>query len=81
MVGRLVEQEQIRRAQQQLGQRETHLPAAREVIGQLLLNRRLEAEPAQHRADLELDLIAVGHAEAILQLAVAREDRLVLRFG
>ena len=81
MVGRLVEQQQVRRAQQQLRQRETHLPAARQVIGQLLLHLRLEAEPAQHRRDLELDLIAVAQAEAILHLAVAREHRLVLRFG
>ena len=81
VVCRLVQQEQIRRAQQQLRQRETHLPATRQVIGQLLLHLRLEAEPAQHGRDLELDLIAVAQAETILHLAIPREDRLVIRFG
>ena len=32
MVGRLVEEQQARLAQQQLGQRQTHLPATREVL-------------------------------------------------
>ena len=59
MVGRLVEQQQIGLAQQQLRKRQAHLPAAGQMIGQLLLRVGLEAQPAQHGRHLELDLIAV----------------------
>ena len=36
MVGRLVEQQQVRLAEQQLGQRDPHLPAAGERLGRPL---------------------------------------------
>ena len=78
MVGRLVEQQQIGLAEQELGQREPHLPAARQVIGELVEVGELEAEAAQHGRDLQLEVIAVGDAEALLQLAVAVQQRVVL---
>ena len=62
MVGRLVEQQQVRLAEQQLGQREAHLPAAGERVGRPLEIRRLEAEPLQDRRGLQLDAVAVADA-------------------
>ena len=40
VVGRLVEQEDVRPAQQQLGQRDAHLPAAGELAGVAVEDRR-----------------------------------------
>ena len=78
VVGRLVEQQQVGPAEQQLRQREAHLPAARERVGRLLERRVGEAEPAEHGRDLQVDAVAVAQAEAILQIAVAVEHRVVL---
>ena len=79
VVGRLVEQQQPRLAQQQLGQRQAHLPAAREMLGRQLEVRRREAEAAQDGRDAELDRVAVADPEALLRRAVALEQRLVRR--
>ncbi len=81
MVGRLVEQQQVRLAEQQLGEREAHLPAARERLGRPLEVGGREPEPLQDGRRLQLDVVAVVQPEAILQLAVAREHRVVLGFG
>ncbi len=78
MVGRLVEQEQPGPAEQQLGQRDAHLPAARERFGRLGEVVLAEAEAAQHRGDAQVDAVAVVAAEALLQLGVADEHRFVL---
>ncbi len=51
------------------------------MIGELLLRLGSETQAAQHRRDLELDLVAIAKAKAVLDLAVAREDRLVLRLA
>ena len=37
-----------------------------------------EAEPAQHGRDAQVHAVAVAEAEALLQLGVAREHRIVL---
>ena len=78
MVGRLVEQQQRRPAEQQLRERKPHLPAARQRVGGLLERLVAEAEPAKHRRDLQIDAVALFDAKAILQRAVALEHRLVL---
>ena len=80
MVGRLVEQQQVGLAEQQLGQRDAHLPAAGEGFGRPFEVRRLEAEAAEHRRRLQLDAVAVAEPEAILQVAVAMQHRIVLGF-
>ena len=46
MVGRLVEQQQVRLAEQQLGERDPHLPAAGERLGRPLEVLGLEPEAA-----------------------------------
>ena len=78
MVGRLVEQQQAGPAEQQLGQRDAHLPAAGERLGGLPEVGRLEAETAQHRVHLRLDAVAVPVLEGGLDLAVAVERAVVL---
>ena len=81
MVGRLVEQEQPGPAEQQLGQRDAHLPAARERLGRLGEVVLAEAEAAQHGGDAQVDAVAVVAAEALLQLGVADQHRFVLALG
>ena len=78
MVRRLVEQQQRGAPEQQLGQRQPHLPSARERVGGLRELRVGEAEPAQHGGDFQIDAVAVFDAEAILQRAVAFEQRVVV---
>ena len=77
MVGRLVEQQQPGLAQQQLGQRQAHLPAAREMLGRQLEVRRCEAQAAQDGRHPQLDRVAVADPEALLGGAVAFEQRRV----
>ncbi len=50
VVGRLVEQEHVGLAEQQLRERKAHLPAAGELVGEPLEVRLLEAEAEEHRA-------------------------------
>ena len=78
MVRRLVEQQQRRAPEQQLRQREPHLPAARERVGGLLELRVGEAEPAQHGRDFQIDAVAVFDPEPILKRAVTLEQRVVV---
>ena len=81
MVGRLVEQQQVGRAQQQFGQRQTHLPAAGERFGLSLVVGRLEAEALQHRRRFQLDAVAVAEPKPFLKIAVAAEHRVVFGLG
>ena len=62
MVGRLVEQQQVRLLQQQLGQRDAHLPAAGKFFGLPRPVFLAETQPCKHRADLGLDGVAVVSA-------------------
>ena len=78
MVGRLVEQQQAGASEQQLGERDAHLPAARERLAGAVEVRRREAEPAQHGRDLQIDAVAFEPPELLLQIAVARQHRRVL---
>ena len=81
VVGRFVEEQQVRLLQQQLGERDAHLPAAREGFGLALEVAAREAEALQDGRGLQLDRIAVTEAEAILEVAVAAEHRSVFRLG
>jgi hypothetical protein len=79
VIRRLVQEQQIRLAEQQLRERDPHLPAAGKRLGLALEIRRLEPEALQHRRRLQLDAVAVVHAEGVLQIAVAMEHPVVLR--
>ena len=81
MVRRLVEQQQVGLAEQQLGKRDAHLPAAGKRFRRPLEVVGAEAEALKDGRGLQLDAVAVAEAEPVLQLAVALEHRLVLAFG
>ncbi len=78
MVRRLVEQQQARASEQQLRERDTHLPAARERLARAFEVRRSETEPAQHGRDSQIDAVALEPPELLLQIAVSRQHRRVL---
>ena len=67
VVGRLVEQQQVGLGQQQLGQRDAHLPAAAELIGLPRPILFAEAEAGEHAAHLRVERVAVERVKAILQ--------------
>ena len=63
MVRGLVEQQQVGLRQQQLGERDAHLPAAGELFGVARPVFFAEAETVEHGADLRVERIAVVHAK------------------
>ena len=65
----LVEHEHLGVADQKLGQRDAHLPAAGEVRGGLLDVAFLEAQAEQHAADLCLDGVAAQHLVGVARAA------------
>ena len=75
VVGRLVEQQQVRLAQQQLGQRDAHLPAARKLVGGAGHVRLVEAQAEEHAVRLAFDVVAVASLKARAQGAVLVEQR------
>ncbi len=78
VVRRFVEEQEIRAAEQQLGQGDPHLPAAGERLGRTIAIVGAEAEPAQHGRDPQVHAVALVEPEAILKFAVAHEHRVVL---
>ncbi len=73
MVGRLVEQQQVRPAQQQLGQGNAHLPTAREVLARLVAVGLRKTEPLEDPGHLGLHGIAAALQEFLLKMGVAVE--------
>ncbi len=59
MVCRLVQQQNIRLLEQQLGQRDAHLPAARELLGPAFPVLFSESQAIEHGPHLRLDRIPV----------------------
>ena len=78
MVGGLVEQQQVGASEQQLGQRDAHLPAAGKGLSRPVGVVGAEAESAQHGGDAQVHAVAVRQAEAVLQVGIAVEHRLVI---
>ncbi len=81
VVGGLVQQQQVWPAQQQLRQRDAHLPAARERLGGAIGVGGAEPQPAQHRGDAQIHAVAVAEAEPVLQVGIPRQQAVVLRLG
>ena len=77
VVGRLVEQQQVRLLEQHLGQLEPAALAARQRLDRALEIGGGKAEVLRQRLDARLERIAALAAVALLQLAVARERLLV----
>ena len=71
VVGGLVEQQQVRLFEQQLGQRDAHLPAAGEFLGAARPVFLPEAQTVQHRAHLRFDGVAVARVEFASDALVA----------
>jgi len=78
VVGGLVHQQQVGAGQEQLGERDAHLPAARELLCAARRVLRGEAEPFQYVRDTGVDLVAAQLAEALAHLGVALEQALVV---
>ena len=74
VVGRLVQKQQVRMAQEELGERDAHLPAARELGARALKVGDLKAQAGQDFAGVALELVAAQVLKAILDLAVLVEE-------
>ena len=81
MIRGLVEQQQVRLAEKQLGERDAHLPATRKGLGRTSEIGGLEPQPLQDRGGPELDAVTISQTEAILQIAVSMQHRIVLGLG
>src|SRR5207249_1813045 len=78
VVRRLVEQKERRLHKQQLSQRNTHLPAAAELIGLTLKVLNRKAEPHQYFFNFCLHAEGVRVFEFVLHLAVELQQLLEL---
>jgi hypothetical protein len=81
MVGGLVEEQKIRPREQQFGQRNSHLPAAAELIRQARPVLLHEAESGEHCPDLRVQRVAVEDVEPLLQHGIALGRCFVLGTG
>ena len=63
VIRRLIQQQHVRLGQQQLRERDAHLPAAREMFGAPRPVFLLEPEPVKHRAHLRLNRVAISIAK------------------
>ncbi len=77
MVGRLVEQQDIRISEQRLRQQHLHLLAAVQLRHQLIVQLRLNAQTIQQRSRVRFRLPAVQRGKITLQLA--RTNAVLLR--
>ena len=75
VVGRLVQQQQIRLLEQQLRQQCARALAAAQMRQLLAVLILVEAQPAEHLADAHLVVIAAGHLEGGLRMAILVEQR------
>ena len=78
MIGRLVEQQQVGLGQQQLGQRDAHLPSAGELVGLARPILLAEAKAGEHAAHLRVERVAIERVEALLQHRIALRGGVVL---
>ena len=74
VVGGLVEQQQVGMAQEELCQRDAHLPAARELGARALKVGDLKAQTGQDLAGVALEFIAAQVLKAVLDLAVLVQE-------
>ena len=71
VVGRLVEQQHVGAPEQQSGQSDAHLPAARELLCLTLAVALGKTEPGEDAADLGFDGVAAAALELFLEFGVA----------
>ena len=75
VVGGLVQKQQVGMAQEELGERDAHLPAARELGARALKVGDLKAQTGQDFARVALELVAAQVLKAVLDLAVLVKER------
>ena len=78
MVGRLVQQQQVRFFQQQFRQRNPHLPAAGKLFRPPRPVLFAKTQPGQHGSHLSLDGVSLASADGALQALEAVGDLRVL---
>ena len=74
VVSGLVQKQQVGVAQEELGERDAHLPAARELGARALKVGDLKAQAGQDLAGVALELVAAQMLKAVLDLAVLVEE-------
>src|ERR1700674_2323858 len=74
MVRRLVQQKQVGLLEQKFGERDAHLPAAREFFGQAGPVIAMKAETRENLTDLRFERIAVAGNEFVFELLVTVGD-------
>ena len=74
VVSGLVQKQQVGMAQKELGERDAHLPAARELGAWALKVSDLKAQAGQDLAGVALELVAAQVLKAVLDLAVLIEE-------
>ena len=75
VVGGLVQKQQVGMAQEELGERDAHLPAARELGARALKVGDLKAQAGKDFARVALKLVAAQVLKAVLDLAVLVKER------
>ena len=75
VIGRLVKQQQVRLLQQQLGQRNTHLPATGKFFTRLAPVLLGETKPLEDAANFGLHSVAAALPEELLQFGIAIQIR------
>ena len=68
VIGRLVEQQQVRLFEQQLGERDAHLPAAGKFLGALVPFFMRKAQARQHGSHLRFNGVAIAVTELTVQV-------------
>ena len=81
VVGGLVEHQHVGLGQQQLRQGGAHAPTARHLAQHAVRVARREAQAVQDGLGFRLDGVTTEHLEAVLGLAVGRQDPVVLDAG
>jgi hypothetical protein len=81
MVCRLVEEQQRGPAEQQLRERDAHLPAAGKRLARLLEIAARKPEAFEHLRDTQVDAVAFLVTKELRQLVIADEQRLMLSVG
>ena len=81
MVGRFIQQQQVGLLQQQLGQRQPHLPAAGELIRLPLPVFFAKAQSLQHASHFGFNRVAIAGAEFMLEAVIAVGHLGIFRAG
>ena len=74
MIGRLVEQQQVRLLKKKFGERDAHLPAAGEFISQPIPIVAMKAQPRKHLANFRFERVTIARAEFMFEFLITVGD-------